>query len=86
MTETATPPAELPGRRLEGPTWPVVSRGLGLLFLALVALWATGRSVRALGVLAAPIAPLTFAIAVLAAWAGVIHVTGGERFDDHPAV
>jgi hypothetical protein len=86
MTDGATPPAELPGRRLEGPTLPVVWRGLGLFLLAFAALWATVRAVRTLGLLAAPIAPLTLAIAFLAAWGGAIHVTGGERFDDHPTV
>ncbi len=61
-------------------------RGIGLGGLALGAFAGVLVSVQKLGWLAAPIAPLLALAGVLATWAAAIHVTGGEKFDDHPWV
>jgi len=61
-------------------------RGIGLGGIGLSAFVGAMLSIQKLGWLAAPIAPLLGLAGVLAAWAAVIHVTGGEKFDDHPWV
>ncbi|MGE5597218.1 MAG: hypothetical protein ACM3S1_14435 [Hyphomicrobiales bacterium] len=67
------------------PEWPMLWRGLGLAGLTLGLLWAALQGIRASWLLA----PVTLVLAiggVLAAWAAAIHLTGGEKFDDHPWV
>ena len=61
-------------------------RGLALGGLSLALGVAGVRLVWRAGALTLPIALLLEAGSVLAAWASVIHLTGGERFDDHPWV
>ena len=54
--------------------------------LALAALWLLAKLWRThwmLGVLALPLLGVA---ALFAAWAAAIHLTGGEKFDDHPWV
>lgn len=57
--------------------WRGAALGAGALGLAVAA----GKLVRASLVLA-PVGVVLVAGAVLAGWAALIHVTGGERFDD----
>lgn len=83
--ELPHPPAPpgVPRRWHENPLLP---QGLGLAFLALVpllALRAIARSAPWVGIL---LAPALLAVSALAAWAAAIHLTGGEKFDDHPWV
>jgi hypothetical protein len=62
----------------------MVVRGVFLSAAAAMAAAGAVRSARSLkGALVAP--PLALA-ALLLAWAGVIHLGGGEKFDDHPWV
>jgi hypothetical protein len=61
-------------------------RGLGLTVLAAAAFVGMTASVQKLGWLATPLAALLGVAGVLATWAAAIHVTGGEKFDDHPWV
>jgi hypothetical protein len=44
--------------------------------------WSAGRTSWML----APIAVGLAGVAALAAWAAAIHLTGGEKFDDHPFI
>ena len=78
-------PAPPEPRRLV-PERPMLVRGLALLAIAFAAVFGLlGAAHKAawLGVLLAPPLVLT---AALATWAAAIHLTGGERFDDHPWV
>ena len=64
-----------------------VARGAGLAGLAAVAAVGAVVSVQRIGwLLAAPVAAILGLTGVLAAWAAAIHLTGGEKFDDHPWV
>jgi len=67
------------------PEWPMLWRGLGLAGLAIALLWAAISSLRLTWFLA-PVSAVFGIGAVLSAWASAIHLTGGERFDDHPWV
>lgn len=67
------------------PEWPLLWRGLALGGLALCAAWAGIRAVR-WSWLALPLGVVCAVVAVLAAWASAIHLTGGEKFDDHPFI
>lgn len=83
MPHEPAPPE--PRRRI--PEGPMLVRGLGLMALAVVALLLALGSVRRAGVIAAvSIAPALAITSALAAWAAAIHLTGGEKFDDHPWV
>lgn len=65
---------------------PLLPQGIGLAAIAVVALWglrAAGRRSFFAGVV---VSPLLLMVAFLAAWASAIHLTGGEKFDDHPWV
>ncbi len=78
-------PAPPEPRRLV-PERPMLVRGLALLALAVAALAAligVFQKAAVLGVIVAPVFGLT---ALLAVWAAAIHLTGGQRFDDHPWV
>ena len=62
-------------------------RGVTLLALAIGALIAAVGSVQKAGWLAAvSVAPVLALIGLLAGWAAAIHLTDGEKFDDHPWV
>ncbi len=78
--------AEKPEPAEAGVSVEMVARGLGLLagaVASMAALVSLRRRSRGLGGFAA--LPLVGA-AVLFGWAAAIHLTGGERFDDHPWV
>lgn len=78
------PPTEASPRRVL-PPFALMWRGLVLLALAGVALLVAEEAVRRSWFLV----PLSFVLGIgglLAAWAGLIEVTGGEKFDDHPWV
>jgi hypothetical protein len=77
--------AENSRRRFEPPAADMVVRGLFMTAGAIAASVAALRVVRA-GVGGIAAAPALAAAALLLAWAGAIHLTGGEKFDDHPWV
>jgi len=78
----AAPNAE--GPRVALPPADQALRGVALGGLgALLAMISIGL-VRRVGPLASPIAAVGGVGSFLAAWAALIHLTGGERFDDHP--
>ena len=61
-------------------------RGVGLLAMAAGAVTGAAVSIQKLGWLGTPLAGVFGICGVLAAWAAAIHLTGGEKFDDHPWV
>lgn len=61
-------------------------RGLALAALAAGATLGALATVQRLGWLASPLAAVFGGAALLSAWAAAIHITGGEKFDDHPWV
>ena len=67
------------------PEWAMLWRGLALAGLAIAFLWGAVQGLRSSALLA-PVALLFTVSAALAGWASAIHLTGGERFDDHPWV
>ena len=77
-------PAPLEPKRLLGEP-PMLLRGAALGAVAVGAGWLAVSSLQK-SVLLAPVAVVFGMVAVLAGWASAIHVTGGERFDDHPFV
>lgn len=68
-------PVPAPDQALRGAAFALLAIGL-----ASVA-WSLARRA---GLLALPLFGAVGAGALLSAWAAVIHLTGGERFDDHP--
>lgn len=65
---------------------PLLPQGVGLAGISLAAIWLLVKAARlsiGLGMLAAPVLAT---VAFLSAWASAIHLTGGEKFDDHPWV
>lgn len=79
--EPAPPPP-----KVQRPDGGSIARGTGLAGLAAATMVGAVVSVQRLGWLAAPIAAILGPSAVLAAWAAALHLTGGEKFDDHPWV
>ena len=75
-------PAPPEPRRLL-PPFEMLIRGLGLGALALASGAGVRESLRH-GPWFAPLALPLAAVAFLSAWAAAIHLTGGEKFDDHP--
>lgn len=63
----------------------MLTRGVALGALAVGAGWLGVGAVQKSWWLA-PVGFAFGAIAVLAGWAAAIHITGGEKFDDHPFV
>lgn len=61
-----------------------VLRGLALCGLSFGLFRAAGKLAWRTGFLGWPPAGALCVGAFLAAWAAIIHLTGGERFDDHP--
>ena len=82
--ELPHPPAPPEPRRFV-PERPMLVRGLGLAALAATLLW-TGLNTAGKSWLLAPAGLLLAAGGLLSAWAAAVHLTGGERFDDHPFV
>lgn len=69
------------------PERPMLIRGLALMALAVAALLGAIGSIQKAGWPAAfSLAPLLALTSGLAAWAAAIHLTNGEKFDDHPWV
>ena len=65
------------------PEWPMLWRGLALAAAGVALLAGEGALTRrslGIGLLALPVLGLAGG---LCAWAAAIHLTGGERFDDH---
>jgi hypothetical protein len=68
------------------PAGDMLALGAGLAGLGL-GLWAGAwAAARRGGWLLAPLVPVLGGLGVLAGWAAAIHLTGGEKFDDHPWV
>ena len=65
------------------PGWPMLWRGLALGGAGLACLGAEGALLRKFTVVGAVALPLAVGVFGLFAWAAAIHLTGGERFDDH---
>lgn len=75
-------PAPPEQRRIVPPA-AIVARGIGLGALATgLVVFATAVSRKA-GWLGLPVTILAGSGALLSAWAALIHLTGGEKFDDH---
>jgi hypothetical protein len=60
-------------------------RGLGLAVLALLAGRLAVGAIRTHWLMA-PLSAVLGMSSLLAGWAAVIHLTGGEKFDDHPFI
>ncbi|MCC6959370.1 MAG: hypothetical protein IT301_05940 [Dehalococcoidia bacterium] len=71
------------GFRLPSPE--MAARGIGLGAVAVAAAWAAVSTLRA-SVLLAPLSAGLGLSGLLALWGAAIHLTGGEKFDDHPYV
>lgn len=68
------------------PEFPMLWRGLAFAGLAAGAVAGAVLAARQSVALAVPAVPLGGVIALFAAWAAAIHLTGGENFDDNPFV
>jgi len=71
---------------LELPSRPLAVRGLALLAVSVVFGYAAYAGTRAFGLPFLPGALLLGLGGFLSLWAALIHLTGGEEFDDHPFV
>lgn len=69
-----------------GPRLASAARGLGLAGIAAGLFSLAWLGVTKLSWLMAPLSGLLAIGGVLATWAALIHITGGEKFDDHPFV
>lgn len=78
------PPSEMDTRG-PIPEWPLLWRGLAFAVMALVALRGAIQAARWSWV-AWPLAAVLGLASLLSAWAAAIHLTGGEKFDDHPFI
>jgi len=74
-----------PEPRFRVPPADQLVRGTGLAAAALGTAWLALAALRANWLLA-PVAAGLGALGALSAWAAAIHLTGGEKFDDHPFV
>ena len=75
-------PAPPESRRLL-PEWAMLWRGLALAGAGLACLAAEAKLLRSAKLLGVGTLPLLGVGAALFTWAAAIHLTGGERFDDH---
>ena len=67
------------------PNRSMLVRGAALAAIAVAGGWLGIASARTNWFLA-PLSVCLGAVSLLAAWAAAIHLTGGEKFDDHPFV
>jgi len=81
---TPHPPADLDPRKLL-PPFALLWRAVLLLLGAGFAFLGAKEAVQYSWWLT-PIAVVSAGVGVLAGWAGLIEITGGEKFDDHPWV
>lgn len=65
------------------PEWPLLSRGLALGATAAAALAVAGFAARRGPLTGLAFTPVFTVVAGLFAWAAAIHLSGGEKFDDH---
>ena len=65
---------------------PLLPQGAGLAGIAVAALWLLGKLWQTHWLLGLVSLPVLGLVALLATWAAAIHLTGGEKFDDHPWV
>lgn len=79
------PPAPAEPRKII-PEWPLLWRGLAFLGLSVGTVALAVASLQKGGWLASPVSGLLGLVSGLSAWAAAIHLTGGEKFDDHPFV
>jgi hypothetical protein len=75
-----------PVRRFERPDNGSLVRAIGLLVLSLGSFFGAVNSLTHFGTIMAPVAAVLGTVGMLSMWGAMIHVTGGERFDDHPWV
>jgi hypothetical protein len=75
-----------PEQRRIIPEWPMLSRGLGMAAAAFMAFAAIGFIARRSAPAGAVLGPVLAIAGLLFTWAAAIHLTGGEKFDDHPWV
>ena len=85
MSAEAPHPPAPPTPRQILPPFPLLWRGVALLAVAVVLFIGVGELLRRAWWLF-PFAIALAIVGVLAAWGGLIEVTGGEKFDDHPWV
>jgi hypothetical protein len=74
-----------PEPRFRVPPADQLVRGAALGGMAVAAAWLAAGSVKAHWALA-PAGLVLAGMSVVAGWAAAIHLTGGEKFDDHPFV
>lgn len=60
-------------------------RGLGLAAVTVASLWVAFEAVRK-SLLLVPFGLAFAVVGSLAGWAAAIHLTGGEKHDDHPFI
>ena len=65
------------------PEWAMLWRGLALGAAGVACFLAEGQLVRKSAFIGAVVLPVLATAAALFAWAAAIHLSGGERFDDH---
>lgn len=75
-----------PEPRWQMPDRSMLIRGVGLAGLGVAGFGAAAAVVQKGGWLLAPVAAAFAGAGVLAGWAAAVHLTGGEKFDDHPWV
>lgn len=74
-----------PEPRFQPPSVEMVVRGAALAGVAVAAGWGALSAMRT-STLLAPVSAVLTVVSILAGWAAAIHLTGGEKFDDHPFV
>ncbi len=79
-------PHEPAEKHFERPDTGSLVRAIGLLGISVASFAGAVYSLRAWGTFASPLAGVLGTAGMLSMWGAMIHVTGGERFDDHPWV
>ena len=72
-----------PERKRVIPEWAMLWRGLALAGAGLLCIAGEARLLRSAKIVGIGALPVLGAATVLFGWAAAIHLTGGERFDDH---